>query len=59
MVPLDRETSNALIEVLEDWGYQLHSANIDEIAELLGENQYEDDATCVAAQHDCEPGGVS
>ncbi|MBO6553726.1 MAG: hypothetical protein JJ926_12865 [Roseitalea sp.] len=59
MVPLDRETLNALIEVLEDWGYKLQHANIDEIAELLGENQHEDDASCDAAQQVCKPDGLS
>ncbi len=59
MAPLDRETLNALIEVLEDWGYKLQHANVDEIAELLGENQHEDDASCDTAQQVCKPDSMS
>jgi hypothetical protein len=51
MVPLDRETSNALIEVLEDWGHQLKHSDFERIVASLEDEESETDAP--------SPGGLS
>ena len=62
MVRLEDESLNTideLIEVFEDWDAQLRNSNVIHFFNEDDPHETDDAASLTAAQHDCEPGGLS